>query len=130
MTTEIYFGKRENAKITDAQALVQSLDYIFHKTEATHGCILVFLQPDEIMKALESSEFEKRNEGTNITVIFPNGTFVNIFSFYFFRKIGVSINKLLQGYRFDCLSIIGRERMFDIDGKVAAECMRRFEYLT
>ena len=129
MTTETFFGKRENKDISDKQALIQSLIYMFDKTDAQHGCILTFLHKEEIKRALGDFIAEVKDENTHIRVIGDNNRIADIFPFEYFGNIGVSIQKTFQGYRFDYLSIIAVERVCGVKGKVVTECLRRFEYL-
>jgi hypothetical protein len=129
MTTETFFGKRENKDISDKQALIQSLIYMFDRTDAQHGCILTFLHKEEIKRVLIDFIAEVKDEDTHIRVIGDNNRIADIFSFEYFINIGVSIQKTLQGLRFDYLNIIGSERVSGIKSKVAVECLRRFEYL-
>lgn len=129
MITETFFGKRENKDISDKQALIQSLIYMFDQTDAQHGCILTFLHKEEIRRALEGFIVKVKYDGTHISVIGDNNRIADIFPFEYFGNIGVSIQKTFQGYRFDYLSIIGRERAGGVKGKVVTECFRRFEYL-
>lgn len=129
MITETFLGKRENKDISDKQALIQSLIYMFDKTDAQHGCILTFLHKEEIKRALGDFIAEVKDEDTHIRVIGDNNRIADIFPFEYFGNIGVSIQRTFQGYRFDYLSIIARERVCGVKGKVVTECLRRFEYL-
>lgn len=129
MITETFFGKRENKNVSDKQALIHSLIYMFDKTNAQHGCILTFLHKEEIKTALRDFIAEVKDEDTHIRVIGDNSRIADIFPFEYFGNIGVSIQKTFQGNRFDYLNIIGRERVSGINSTVASECLRRFGYL-
>lgn len=129
MITETYFGKRENLDMSDKQALLRSLVYMFDKTEAKHGCILTPLHIEEIKRALDCFCAEIEDKDFYIRVIGDNNRIADIFPFEYFENIGVSIQKTFQGYRFDYLVIIDKERACGVKEKVVAECFRRFEYL-
>lgn len=129
MITETFLGKRENKDISDKQALIQSLIYMFDKTDAQHGCILTFLHKEEIKRALDCFIAERVDNKFYIRVIGDNNRIADIFPFEYFENIGVSIQKTFQGYRFDYLCIMGRERLRANHQDVIRECRRRFEYL-
>ena len=128
MITETYFGKRETEDISDKQALIRSLEYMFGKTEAKHGCILTSLNIEEVRRALELFIAGKEDNDFYIRVIGDNNRIADIFPVEYFGNIGVSAQRVFQGFRFDYLSILGI-RSSQIYDKVVKECRRRFEYL-